>query len=85
MSMAAPSIQPQQPASSSEASTGSKEHVYGIRTEECTVSKCKGRWSMEWGMAEETAPVIGIDDAVAAARAEWKSAIRPAHRLLDFS
>ena len=24
------------------------------------------------GMAEETAPVIGIDDAIAAARAEWK-------------
>ena len=36
-------------------------------------------------MAEEAAPVIGIDDAVAAARAEWKSGIRPAHRLLDFS
>ena len=27
---------------SSEASTGSKEHVYGIRAEECTVSECKG-------------------------------------------
>ena len=36
-------------------------------------------------MAEEAAPVMGIDDAVATAQAEWKSAIRPAHRLLDFS
>ena len=33
-------------------------------------------------MAEEAAPVIGIDETVAAARVEWKSAIR---RLLDFS
>ena len=30
-------------------------------------------------MADEAAPVIGIDDAMAAARLEWKSAIRPAH------
>ena len=37
-------------------------------------------------MAEEAAPVIGIDDAVAAARAIYgQSAIRPAHRLLGFS
>ena len=36
-------------------------------------------------MAEEAAPVIGIDKAVAAARAEWKRAIRQAHRLLDSS
>ena len=27
---------------------------------------------------DEAAPVIGIDDAKAAARSEWKSAIRPA-------
>ena len=33
-------------------------------------------------MAEEAAPMIEIDDPVAAARAEWKSEIRPAHRLL---
>ena len=30
-------------------------------------------------MAEEAAPVIGIDDAVAAAQSKWKNAIRPVH------
>ena len=78
MSIAAPSIQPQQIASSSIVySTGYKEPIYGICTTECTVSKCTPPIHGV-RLAEETAPVIADDDAMAAARLEWKSAIRPA-------
>ena len=67
-----------------QASPDVKESFYGIRTEERTASRAKRRWSMGSGK-DEAAPVIGIDDAMAAVRSESKSAIRAAEWYLESS
>ena len=78
-SMAASSIQQHQPASSSAASTitvkpapMSRNPSMASAPKNAPISTRNGCWSMGWSNEEEAAPVIGIDDAKAAARSEWK-------------